>query len=76
MTSAHLVFAAGLTAYILAAIRWEERDLVEVHPEYAAYRRRVPMLIPLWPSPTSGADSGADRSPATSLAGLGTSQDS
>jgi protein-S-isoprenylcysteine O-methyltransferase Ste14 len=74
MTSAHLVFAAALTAYILAAIRWEERDLVGVHPEYAAYRRRVPMLIPGWPSPTSGADSGAERSPATSLAGIGTSQ--
>jgi protein-S-isoprenylcysteine O-methyltransferase Ste14 len=46
MTSAHLVFATALTAYILAAIRWEERDLVAAHPEYAGYRRRVPMLIP------------------------------
>ena len=34
------------SAYILAAIRWEERDLVAAHPEYAAYRRRVPMLLP------------------------------
>ncbi len=46
MTAAHLLFAAGMTAYILAAIRWEERDLVAVHPEYAAYRRGVPMLVP------------------------------
>ena len=46
MTAAHLLFAAGTTAYILAAIRWEERDLVAAHPEYAAYRRRVPMLFP------------------------------
>jgi protein-S-isoprenylcysteine O-methyltransferase Ste14 len=46
MTAAHLLFAAGMTAYILAAIRWEERDLVAAHPEYAAYRRRVPMLLP------------------------------
>jgi protein-S-isoprenylcysteine O-methyltransferase Ste14 len=46
MTAAHLLFAAGLTAYILAAIRWEERDLVAAHPEYASYRRRVPMLLP------------------------------
>ncbi len=46
MTAAHLLFALGMTAYILAAIRWEERDLVDAHPEYAAYRRRVPMLLP------------------------------
>jgi protein-S-isoprenylcysteine O-methyltransferase Ste14 len=46
MTVAHLLFAVGTTAYILAAIRWEERDLVAAHPEYAAYRRRVPMLVP------------------------------
>src|SRR5262249_44762789 len=46
MTAAHLLFAAGTTAYILLAIRWEERDLVAAHPEYAAYRRRGPMLRP------------------------------
>jgi protein-S-isoprenylcysteine O-methyltransferase Ste14 len=46
MTATHLLFAIGMTAYILAAIRWEERDLVAAHPEYAAYRRRVPMLLP------------------------------
>jgi protein-S-isoprenylcysteine O-methyltransferase Ste14 len=46
MTVAHVLFAAGMTAYILAAIRWEERDLVAAHPEYAPYRRRVPMLLP------------------------------
>jgi protein-S-isoprenylcysteine O-methyltransferase Ste14 len=46
MTAAHLLFALGMTAYILAAIRWEERDLVSAHPEYAAYRGKVPMLLP------------------------------
>ncbi len=46
MTAAHLVFAAGLTTYILVAIGWEERDLIAAHPEYAEYRERVPMLIP------------------------------
>ena len=34
------------TAYILIGIQLEERDLTGAHPEYAAYRRRVPMLIP------------------------------
>jgi protein-S-isoprenylcysteine O-methyltransferase Ste14 len=46
MTAAHLVFAAVTSAYILIAIRYEERDLVELHPEYAEYRRQVPMLMP------------------------------
>lgn len=46
MTAAHLLLAAAMTAYIIAAIRWEERDLVAAHPEYEAYRRRVPMLLP------------------------------
>ena len=46
MTAAHLVFALGMTAYILVAIRYEERDLMEAHPGYADYRRRVPMLVP------------------------------
>jgi len=46
MTSAHLVFALTSTVYILVAIWFEERNLVEAHPEYEAYRRRVPMLLP------------------------------
>ncbi len=46
MTAAHLVFAVATSAYILIAIRYEERDLVKLHPEYAEYRRQVPMLVP------------------------------
>src|SRR5690606_8985430 len=46
MTSAHVLFATMTTAYILIAVRFEERDLMTVHREYADYRRRVPMLIP------------------------------
>ncbi len=47
MTAAHLLFAVLTTAYILIAIRFEEHDLTQAFPEYAEYRRRVPMLIPL-----------------------------
>lgn len=46
MTAAHLLFALATSAYILIAIRLEERDLLQAHPEYAAYRSRVPMLVP------------------------------
>lgn len=46
MTVAHLLFSVMTTAYILVAIRLEERDLLRSHPEYAHYRQRVPMLIP------------------------------
>jgi len=47
MTLAHLVFALLTTAYILIAIRLEERDLVTHHGiDYEVYRRRTPMLVP------------------------------
>jgi protein-S-isoprenylcysteine O-methyltransferase Ste14 len=71
MTATHLVFAAALTAYILAAIRWEERDLVDAHPEYADYRRRVPMLIPRLPRLVAHADARPARNPVTSTARIG-----
>ena len=49
-TVAHLIFALATTAYILIAIRLEERDLVSAFGNvYVDYRARTPMLIPrLW----------------------------
>lgn len=47
MTGAHLLFATLATAYILLAIRWEERDLIMLHGrQYERYREHVPKLIP------------------------------
>jgi len=59
MTVTHALFAGMCTAYILVAIRFEERDLVHFHPEYEEYRRRVPMLLPF----------GAKRRAAARMAG-------
>jgi protein-S-isoprenylcysteine O-methyltransferase Ste14 len=47
MSLTHLVFSLGMTAYILVAIPFEERDLLTYHGKrYADYRRKVAMLIP------------------------------
>ena len=47
MTGAHLLFAIMTTVYMLAAIRWEENDLLVAHGEkYSRYRESVPMLVP------------------------------
>ena len=47
MTLGHLVFAIGMSAYILIGVRHEERDLVQfLGEDYAKYQERIPMLIP------------------------------
>ncbi|MFT3719317.1 methanethiol S-methyltransferase [Pseudorhodoferax sp.] len=47
MTFGHLLFALGLSAYILVGIAFEECDLLLRFGErYRAYRRQVGMLVP------------------------------
>jgi protein-S-isoprenylcysteine O-methyltransferase Ste14 len=63
MTVAHFVFAVMTTVYIVVAIQFEERDLEDAFgADYAAYRRRTPMLIPGLRSsrPASAQETGVD----------------
>ena len=50
MTVGHLLFAIGMSVYILIAIRYEERDLRGLFgPAYDEYRFGVGMLTPRFP---------------------------
>lgn len=47
LTWGRVLFAAAMTAYVLLAVRWEERDLLAEHGQaYAEYCRRVPRFVP------------------------------
>lgn len=47
MSVGHLLLALGMSAYMLIAIRYEERDLVQLFgDDYETYRRNVGMLAP------------------------------
>ena len=47
MSSGQLLFAVGMSAYVLIGLRYEERDLVrDFGARYRRYQQRVPMLIP------------------------------
>lgn len=68
MTIAHLLFAVGMTVYLLIAIPLEERNLADHHGhQYRQYQRRVGRLIPRW-TPWAGVGSSSkpvnDRTPA------------
>ena len=47
MSAGHALLATLMSAYILVAIRFEERDLVRVHgPDYERYQSEISMLVP------------------------------
>ena len=47
MTAGHLLLSAGMSIYMLIAIRYEERDLTDYYGEdYTRYRSGVGMLFP------------------------------
>jgi protein-S-isoprenylcysteine O-methyltransferase Ste14 len=47
MTAGHLLFASVMSGYILVAMRFEERDLVEhIGEPYRRYQQEVPALLP------------------------------
>jgi methanethiol S-methyltransferase len=55
MTAGHLLLAAGVSAYMLIAIQYEERDLVGLYGDtYEQYRHRAGMLTPRFRRRTSG----------------------
>jgi protein-S-isoprenylcysteine O-methyltransferase Ste14 len=74
MSVGHLLFAAGMTAYMLLAIPIEERDLVDQHGEaYERYRASVPAMVPFTggrrAAGTAGTAGAAGAAGATGAAG-------
>lgn len=48
MTMGHLFFAVMTTVYMILAIQFEERDMLQAHGDkYEQYRKQVSMLIPV-----------------------------
>ncbi len=47
MSGGHLLFAAGMTVYLMIGIHYEEKDLARRFGEnYVVYRREVAMIVP------------------------------
>jgi len=62
MTVGHLLFAAGMTGYLLVGVTLEERDLVAAFGDrYDRYRDAVPMFFP---RPGRSAPHSSDEAPA------------
>ena len=62
MTAGRLLFAVGLSAYVLIGVAFEERDLVhQFGDRYRRYREQVGMLVPRFGSAGTAADDSEDK---------------
>lgn len=59
LTTGHLLFALGMSVYILIGVYHEERGLIrEFGEKYRQYIRATGRFLPAWSSPESRADAG------------------
>ena len=64
MSAGHLLFAIGMTGYILVGVHCEERDLVRsLGQDYVDYRRTTPAFVPGLPGASADLPVRPDRSP-------------
>ena len=82
MTTGHLIFALGMSAYILIGVYHEERDLIrEFGAKYRQYMKLTGRFLPAWISPASRTapkttgDSGNAIAAAHAATELGISRD-
>lgn len=62
MSAGHLLFAGLGIAYVVGAVRLEERDLAAALPEYGDYAARTPRFVPLPRRRHSPVSTGRDAS--------------
>jgi len=59
MTTGHLLFALGMSLYVLIGVYHEEKDLIrEFGERYRQYIRATGRFVPAWRSPESRTDAG------------------